>query len=392
MFSKHVTKNLSAYYHGELDPHEAQQFSQHLIACPRCRAELEEIKNGVKLAEQLPRYSAPASIWPEVERLSQIPIETNTPTQLKQSFRFWQTRLLAVAGVLVVLVGLSIFLILQSLSRPYWEVARLEGLPRIGSFGVKTKGRLAIGQWLETDSTSRAQIDVGSIGQVQIDPNTKVRLLETRATEHRLELAQGKLSARIWAPPRLFFVDTPSAVAADLGCAYTLEVNGEGASLLHVTHGWVALQLKDRESMVPAGAACQTRPGIGPGTPYFEDASETFRQSLAKFDFDSAGKLAALEAVLVESRPRDSLTLWHLLSRADSGERSRIYDRLASLAPHPDRVTRDGILQLNPEMLQTWREALETTWYNPPPGAFDKTLKKVWTTGLDKLKGMEEKK
>ena len=54
----------------------------------------------------------------------------------------------------------------------------------------------------------------------------------------------------------------------------------QGASLLHVTSGWVALQLKDRESMVPAGAACATRPGIGPGTPYFEDASQTFRTAL----------------------------------------------------------------------------------------------------------------
>jgi hypothetical protein len=227
---------------------------------------------------------------------------------------------------------------------------------------------------------------------VQIDPNTRVRLLETRATEHRLELARGKLSARIWAPPRLFFVDTPSAVAADLGCAYTLEVNDEGGSLLHVTHGWVALQLKDRESIVPAGAACETRPRIGPGTPYFEDASEKFRQSLTKYDFATGEQTAALEVVLSESRARDSLTLWHLLSRSQTAERLRIYERLATLAPPPDSVTREGILQLDPKMLQAWREALEKTWYSQPPGAFGKTLKKVWATGLDKLKEMEERK
>ena len=147
------------------------------------------------------------------------------------------------------------------------------------------KGRLAVGQWLETDGDSRAKIDVGSIGQVEIDPNTRVRLVETKPTEHRLELAHGKMSARIWAPPRLFFVDTPSAVAADLGCAYTLEVDDDGVGLLHVTSGWVALQLKDRESMVPAGATCATRPGIGPGTPYFDDSSEVFRKALSSFDF-----------------------------------------------------------------------------------------------------------
>ena len=32
-----------------------------------------------------------------------------------------------------------------------------------------------------------------------------------------LALARGKMEAFIWAPPRQFFVDTPSAVAVDLG-------------------------------------------------------------------------------------------------------------------------------------------------------------------------------
>src|SRR5438876_1202274 len=113
---------------------------------------------------------------------------------------------------------------------------------------------------------------------------------------------RGRMSARISAPPKLFFVNTPSAVAEDLGCAYTLEVDDAGNSLLRVTLGWVALQLKDRESLVPAGAACATRPGIGPGTPYFEDASELFRTALAKLDFEPNdtqwSKIPALDILL----------------------------------------------------------------------------------------------
>src|SRR5207253_7821011 len=128
--------------------------------------------------------------------------------------------------------------------------------------------------WLETDSSSRAKISVGRIGQVEVDPNTRLRLVQTRLTEHRLALARGRMQARIWAPPRLFFVDTPSAEAVDLGCAYTLAVDDAGGSLLQVTSGYVAFVRDGRESKVPAGAVCVTRPGIGPGTPYFADASE----------------------------------------------------------------------------------------------------------------------
>jgi hypothetical protein len=58
-------------------------------------------------------------------------------------------------------------------------VARLGGAPRIGSENVSNKSRLGVGQWLETDANSRAKLEVANIGNVEIDPNTRVRLLQT---------------------------------------------------------------------------------------------------------------------------------------------------------------------------------------------------------------------
>ncbi|MCA1605535.1 MAG: zf-HC2 domain-containing protein, partial [Acidobacteria bacterium] len=266
MFSKHVTKELSAYCHGEVAADQSRQIAEHLIGCSRCRAQFEEIKLGVRFAEQLPQVSAPESLWLDLQRTLAGETRTReTPARNLSmfSFKVWQPGFAGVAIGLVIAFGLAASWVYLRESRPFWEVARLGGSPRIGSSRMDQKGRLGVGQWLETDGDSRAQIEVGSIGQVDIDPNTRVRLVETKPTEHRLELAQGKMSARIWAPPRLFFVDTPAGVAADLGCAYTLEVDEQGVGLLHVSSGWVALQLNDRESMVPAGATCATRPGIG---------------------------------------------------------------------------------------------------------------------------------
>ena len=249
-------------------------------------------------------------------------------------------------------------------------------------------------KWIRTDAASRAEIAVANIGQVEVEPNTRVRLVETRLTEHRLELARGTLHARIWAPPRLFFVNTPSAVAADLGCAYTIDVDDEGRGLLHVTSGWVALQLRDRESMVPAGAACATRPGVGPGTPYFDDASQLFRKALGKLDFEPEdlhwSKIPALDVILHEARPRDTLTLWHLLERVDGTDRARVYDRLAQLVPPPDGVTREGLMQLNEEMLQAWKDKLANTWDDQ--SGLRKAWINTWTRALGKIRGMEGKK
>lgn len=370
MFSKHVTKDISAYCHGELSNEDSKRFAEHIISCVKCRTKFEEVKLGIKFAEQLPKLSAPDHLWSELEPFLGDQTKISSPTR-DAGFRYWR---IAAAAAVLLIAGLGIWWLYNNPPGPYqqshanikpsWHVKRLNGTPKIGSEGISNNGQLAVGEWLETDGSSRAQIAVSSIGNVDIDENTRVRLLATQPTEHRLELARGKMSARIWAPPRLFFVDTPSAVAADMGCAYTLEVDDDGGSILQVTSGWVALQLKDRESMVPAGAACETRKGIGPGTPYFIDATPGFREALQTIDFneDSTTRGAALNSMLDQARPRDTLTLWHLLTRVNAEDRARVYDKLAGFAPPPAGVTREGVVQLDQNMIAAWRFTLEPGW------------------------------
>lgn len=391
MFAKHVSSLTSAYCHDELSPAQSRRVAEHLIRCRRCRGEFEEVKFGISLAAQLPTMTAPDSLWRGIEVALDREGQPALTSGQRRIVPFLTQPRFVLAGLTLValVIGFAVFRL-----RPAppsvgsgWDVARLDGAPRIDSALVNDKGRLGVGQWLETDKNSRAQISVGDIGRVEIDPNTRVRLVETKPTEHRLELAEGRLSARISAPPRLFFVDTPSGVAEDLGCAYTLEVDKAGGSLLRVTTGWVSLQLKDRESVVPAGAACATRPGIGPGTPYFEDASETFRTALSKVDFDHDS--AQIKIVMANARVRDTLTLSNLLPRVSGADRELVYDRLARLVAPPVGVTREGILQLNQRMLDEWNEQLKLRWNDALPRGM---LGATWARELGKINSLEGKK
>src|ERR1700691_4648456 len=127
------------------------------------------------------------------------------------------------------------------------------------------------------------------MGAIEIEPNTKVWLIATRAGRHRIALQSGMIAARLWAPPATLSVVTPSATAIDLGCAFTLQADERGSGLLRVTSGEVQFQLDDRKAIVPAGAAALTRPGFGPGTPFYEDASGAFRLALERLDFGDSG-------------------------------------------------------------------------------------------------------
>jgi hypothetical protein len=223
-----------------------------------------------------------------------------------------------------------------------------------------TRSSLPVGSLLETGERERASFNVANIGQVIVEPRTRLQLLNTREGDHRLALLRGTMHATIWAPPNQFFVETPWTLAVDLGCAYTLTVDDKGAGLVSVLVGWVGFKWRDRESFIPAGSACATRPRIGPGTPYNERVSPAFREALATIDFDSQSPefTKALSLVLSEATERDEVTLWHLLSRVRAADRDRVFDRLAAFVRPPAGVTREGIRAGDRRMLDAWWDAL----------------------------------
>ena len=95
MFSKHVSKDLSAYCHGEVPNDESRQIAEHLIGCNRCRTQFEEIKLGVKLAERLPQLLAPDSLWRDLQMQLAAEDKTNKSAARKQSrafFKAWRPR------------------------------------------------------------------------------------------------------------------------------------------------------------------------------------------------------------------------------------------------------------------------------------------------------------
>lgn len=294
-----------------------------------------------------------------------LPFPSATPPR-RRSVSFVVV-LTSLAAAVVALIG---FTWNQGLvSAPGLLVTTIEGTPTISSAPVGDHRELPAGKWLETDSRAKATIDISNIGRVQVEPGTRIGLVSSRPGEHRLQLARGTMHAFIWAPPGQFFVSTPSSTAVDLGCAYTLTVDSDGAGRVRVTTGWVGFEWRGREAFVPAGAVCLTRPGIGPGTPHFEDTSAEFQAALKTLDLQlgtQQERRGALDVILNEARPKDMFTLWHLLTRVDADERDRVFYRLAKAVPPPAGVTLAGVRAGRRDMLDEWWDTLglgSTNWW-----------------------------
>jgi hypothetical protein len=304
----------------------------------------------MSVLDQLPAAQVPDALWSSIEAA----IPRHRPHDAPP-VRLWRP---AWAALTVALVAGAAYWRLPHLPETRWAIEQIHGAPTVGAKRVSGIARIGPGEWLETDSSSSATVMVGEIGSLEVAPNTRLRIVRARPGEHRLALARGEIHAKISAPPRLFFVDTASGTAVDLGCEYSLHSGEDGSGLLQVTRGWVSFQWKGVESLVPAGASCRTLPQAGPGIPYFEDAPENLKRALESL----AAEKSALDVILAEARVRDTLTLWHLLWRVGLVERERIYDRIAALTPIPAGVSRQKALSLDADTMTRWKDELAWTW------------------------------
>ena len=257
-----------------------------------------------------------------------------------------------------------------------WRVETLTGAPCLAATAIRQAADASEGEWLVTDDTSAAVIWVSDIGRVRVAPNSRLQIVATDSTNHRMKLERGTLHVSIWAPPRLFFVETPAAVAVDLGCIYTITVDRDGNGTLCVESGWVALEWDGRESLVPEGALCDIRMGAGPGTPYLAGASLDYLDYLERYDLDP-GTGEYLDRLIHEADVCDVFSLVYLLPRVPSEARSRIFDRVSSFVPPWPGITRDGIANLDLAMVEEWQDQFACFELEPCRATCDAVLPKV---------------
>jgi glucose/arabinose dehydrogenase len=339
-------EQLNTLADGSLDAALREGAERHLAGCAECRREVERLRVLVADARALPRAIEPgADLWPGVAaRLG------------RRALPRW----LAAAAVVVVALGAMVYVVGRGKAADGWVIAEVEGTPRLEGRPMM-RSVLRPGDALDTDSVSRVRLHVGTLGTVRVEPGSRVRLLASTPAEQRLALARGTISARIVAPARVFVVETPAALAVDLGCAYELTTDSAGNGRLHVTSGWVELTNGKRVTVVPRDAYTTIRAGHGPGTAYARYAPAELLRALEAWDFAArdGADVTALRAVLRAARRRlDGITLLNLLTAVPDSLRAEVYERLAGLAPPPARVTRELALALDRVSLNRWWDDL----------------------------------
>lgn len=256
-----------------------------------------------------------------------------------------------------------------------WQVIAQQGDVRIDGRAQQARA-LAPAGVLQTGAGATTRLRAAGIGEVAVGQGSRLRLVETRTGRHRVQLEQGSLWARVWAPPGQFGVDVAGAEVIDLGCEFLIQVDAAGNGSLRVLSGWVQVDNLRREVLVPQGTQVRVNGDGAAGTPHAFGASDAFVAALAAIDArdgDVEPDGDEIRRLIAASQARDAISLLVLLRDYPRLAEGPMFERLAALLPTP-LASRDHWRGDRMAVLNAWWDALPyprvKRWWTQWPDAF----------------------
>ena len=239
-----------------------------------------------------------------------------------------------------------------------WSVAAIADAPST---------TLQPGQRIVTDANHGTSITVARIGTIELSPASSLRLLATRGGHHRVDLEQGHLRARIWAPPGYFGVSDGRSEIVDLGCDFDVWRQADGNGRVSVRSGWIAWRNGAAERLVPAGYEVRFV-GDRISLPLRVEADVALRQAMAAFETQQAAVAndpvafaRVADHIADVASDADAMSLLSLLTEHPELASSRVYPRLARALGLPvDDAHRQAWQQGSRAAIDAWWARLPT--------------------------------
>ncbi|MBS1516538.1 MAG: FecR domain-containing protein [Bacteroidetes bacterium] len=386
---------------GMISLSDKQKLENHIPGCSNCR---QYLKDTLETVNQLDRLNSSRNILQEKEKeniwenisskvnFSEIPksedLKDGGSSESYSLFRkkyFWITGIAAVIALIFVVYAVKNLNLNQTQSPlqytfglpTYWKVINLEGTPMIGGIGIAGTDSIKEGQWITTDSNSRAELIIADIGKVTIEPGSKVVFVTGNDSLKKIMVEYGMINTETKNVNNMpFKVEIPSAVAENKDGSYTVKIDKKGDGMIIVKSGKLDVQSNIRDAIIPAGNIVMTKNGVGVGTPFNENASKGFKNALFDFDFGNCSD-NCVRVLLDNAQMTDAVSLVNILNgkKLGASEKNEIYNKVVKFIPPPEEIRKDSIAHFNEKELEVWIEDIQKQVNVKLKGTLDKLEK-----------------
>lgn len=369
---------------GMISLNDKEIMDKHLQNCDNCRKYLSESSELIKKIHSDTKNSVSISaqkkseLWSGVEakvNFDKHKIEKEASAELstfKKKEDFFSKYKYYIAGLAAAIIFVFILFGVKNINidnsrltqqntfgiDSYWKVSSLAGSPLIGNIAMGALDSVKEGQWISTNDTSRAQIQIADLGIITIEPNSKVIVVKNAEGNNRIFVEYGTIDADMNPHQKSFFVEMPSAVAKDQGGNFTLTIDSVGDGMVFVKDGKIAVESLNKEAIVPAGNIVMTKKDIGVGTPFNQNSSREFKQAIFKFDFGNCEE-SCVNTILNNAKFTDAITLANLIPSVENKYKGEVYAKLANFVPPPRQIAKDSLPFMNEAEIDTWVDKIQ---------------------------------
>lgn len=225
-----------------------------------------------------------------------------------------------------------------------WKISDFNGLVFVN--GKNSILDIQKGDIVLTDKESMAKLKVPDTGEIVLESNSGLMLLEGNNDKNIIRFDEGKIDVYTVVPFPNLVIRAGNTDIIDHTAKYSVERNSREIKI-SVFQGNVEIKSASNFFLTD-NYQCIISKGKN-GLPTRIDVSPQY-QALANFPAQNGN----LDSLLSLSTEKDWLTLFHLIKFGDKKNREQIFNRLNELFPLPEGILKTQILNLEKGALENW--------------------------------------
>ncbi|MBU1097146.1 MAG: hypothetical protein KKB34_11745 [Bacteroidetes bacterium] len=255
--------------------------------------------------------------------------------------------------ILIVFLGaLSYYFIRVFNNSGPWKATSLNGSVSINNNNVKQLN-VNQGDRITTVVNSSAKIIIPMEGEISLGKNSSILITETKQTTNSIVFNSGSISFTPISDNPNFEVVYNDLIVNGMNGTFSMQIDSIGQCIIEVEKNKIEVITKKDRLKLSKNYFCIIQSNNVIMFPFHNKSNEEFRNELYRLSIN-INDIGLLSSVLLKARETDALTLLRILELSMKGNREMIYQKLANFFPPPVKVSREGIINGDVEMLKLW--------------------------------------
>ena len=234
-----------------------------------------------------------------------------------------------------------------------------KGTAKIDNSVESGESFLPDGSSITTGNDSYALIKIPDVGTIELAPLTTIKKPEKK---DEILISTGSADISFLNSTKKYSIRIPSAQITDFnssGYMYKVNIDEIKNSNISVNKGWIKITSLAGDDIICEDYKIDIVNEFGTGVPYHVSSSPEFIELINNVAINN---LETSVAALVDaSTKKDALTLWNLLPRLRPVLREVIYNKLYQLVSHVEEISKEELLNLDPDKLNLWLEEIKNS-------------------------------